>query len=56
MHKGKITVLPLRKSFPDNEFFDYEAKYLSKSQKLPRRISEEMAQKMEISPSVPMNY
>ncbi|MFT5963740.1 MAG: D-alanine-D-alanine ligase, partial [Flavobacterium sp.] len=46
-YKGKITVLPITEIVSDNEFFDYEAKYLGKSQEItPARISEEMAQKV----------
>lgn len=37
--KGKVTVLPITEIVPDNEFFDYEAKYLGKSQEItPARL------------------
>ena len=46
-YKGTITVLPITEIVSDNDFFDYEAKYLGKSQEItPARISEEMAQKV----------
>ncbi len=46
-YKGIITVLPITEIVSDNDFFDYEAKYLGKSQEItPARISEEMAQKV----------
>jgi D-alanine-D-alanine ligase-like ATP-grasp enzyme len=32
------TTVPLRKSFPDNEFFDYEAKYTASRKKLPPSV------------------
>jgi D-alanine-D-alanine ligase len=51
INTGKIT-FALRKSFPDNEFFDYEAKYLSKSQEITARIWKRWLKKWEISPSV----
>ncbi|QHI38637.1 D-alanine--D-alanine ligase [Kordia antarctica] len=45
--KGKITVLPITEIVSDNDFFDYEAKYLGKSQEItPARISTEMAEKV----------
>lgn len=41
-HKGKITVLPITEIVSENDFFDYEAKYLGKSQEItPARITEE---------------
>ncbi len=46
-YKGKATVLPITEIVPDNEFFDYEAKYLGKSKEItPARIPEETAQKV----------
>jgi D-alanine-D-alanine ligase len=46
-YKGKITVLPITEIVSDNDFFDYEAKYLGKSQEItPARISEEVAEKV----------
>lgn len=39
-YKGKVTVLPITEIVSENEFFDYEAKYLGKSQEItPARIS-----------------
>jgi D-alanine-D-alanine ligase len=38
--KGKVTVLPITEIVTDNDFFDYEAKYLGKSQEItPARLS-----------------
>jgi D-alanine-D-alanine ligase len=46
--KGKITVLPITEIVSENDFFDYEAKYLGKSKEItPARISEELKQKIE---------
>ena len=43
-YKGTITVLPITEIVSENDFFDYEAKYLGKSQEItPARISPEMA-------------
>jgi D-alanine-D-alanine ligase len=48
-YKGKVTVLPITEIVSENDFFDYEAKYLGKSQEItPARISEELKQKVEI--------
>jgi len=39
-YKGKTTVLPITEIVSENDFFDYEAKYLGKSQEItPARIS-----------------
>ncbi|MDO9039546.1 MAG: D-alanine--D-alanine ligase [Lutibacter sp.] len=47
-YKGKIKVLPMTEIISENEFFDYEAKYLGKSQEItPARISDEIHQKLE---------
>ena len=47
-YKGKIKVLPMTEIVTENEFFDYEAKYLGKSQEItPARISDEIHQKLE---------
>lgn len=44
---GVVTVLPITEIVSENDFFDYEAKYLGKSQEItPARISDEMAQKV----------
>jgi D-alanine-D-alanine ligase len=46
-YKGKTTVLPITEIVSENDFFDYEAKYLGKSQEItPARISDELAQKI----------
>ncbi len=46
-YKGEIKVLPLTEIVPENEFFDYDAKYHGKSQEItPARISEELSQKV----------
>jgi D-alanine-D-alanine ligase len=46
-YKGEITVLPITEIVSENDFFDYEAKYLGKSQEItPARISDEMTQKI----------
>lgn len=42
-YQQKIKVLPITEIISNNDFFDYEAKYLGKSQEItPARISEEM--------------
>ncbi len=44
-YKGEVIVLPITEIVSENDFFDYEAKYLGKSQEItPARISEEMAE------------
>ena len=46
-YKGEIIVLPITEIVSENDFFDYEAKYLGKSQEItPARISDEMTQKV----------
>lgn len=46
-YQEKITVLPITEIVSENDFFDYEAKYLGKSQEItPARISEEMTAKV----------
>jgi len=46
--KGETTVLPITEIVSENDFFDYEAKYLGKSQEItPARISDEIRQKVE---------
>ena len=48
-YKGKTRVLPMTEIVSENEFFDYEAKYLGKSNEItPARISEELRLKIEI--------
>jgi len=47
-YKGKIKVLPMTEIVSENEFFDYDAKYLGKSQEItPARISPEIHKKLE---------
>ncbi|WP_367768665.1 D-alanine--D-alanine ligase [Flavobacterium sp. WC2421] len=46
-YQGKTTVLPITEIVSENDFFDYEAKYLGKSQEItPARICDEMTQKV----------
>lgn len=48
MHKGEIFALPVTEIVSENEFFDYEAKYLGKSQEItPARISEEQTKQVQ---------
>jgi D-alanine-D-alanine ligase len=43
-YKGKVTVLPITEIITNNDFFDYEAKYLGKSQEItPARLSKTQA-------------
>ena len=47
-HKGEIKSLPLTEIVSENDFFDYEAKYLGKSEEItPARISEELTAKVQ---------
>ena len=47
-YRGDIMALPVTEIVPDGEFFDYEAKYLGKSQEItPARISEEDTRKVQ---------
>ncbi len=47
-YKGKIKVLPMTEIVSGNEFFDYEAKYLGKSQEItPARVSLEVHERLE---------
>jgi D-alanine-D-alanine ligase len=47
-YKGKILALPVTEIVSENEFFDYEAKYLGKSQEItPARISKEQTKKVQ---------
>ncbi|GEC79182.1 D-alanine--D-alanine ligase [Flavobacterium aquatile] len=46
-YKGEIIVLPITEIVSENDFFDYEAKYLGKSQEItPARIPEDVAEKV----------
>lgn len=48
MHNGEVTALPVTEIVSENEFFDYEAKYLGKSQEItPARISEEQTKEVQ---------
>ena len=48
-YKGEIIVLPITEIVSENDFFDYEAKYLGKSQEItPARISEDIAEKIRV--------
>jgi D-alanine-D-alanine ligase len=48
MHGGEITALPVTEIVSENEFFDYEAKYLGKSQEItPARISDEQTTQVQ---------
>ena len=45
-YEGKTKVLPITEIVSDNDFFDYEAKYLGQSQEItPARLSEDMTKK-----------
>ncbi|MGX7668501.1 D-alanine--D-alanine ligase [Flavobacterium pedocola] len=47
-YKGQTTVLPITEIVSENDFFDYEAKYLGKSQEItPARLSEGIKVKVE---------
>jgi D-alanine-D-alanine ligase len=46
-YRGVVTVLPITEIVSENDFFDYEAKYLGKSKEItPARISPEMTEKV----------
>lgn len=46
-YQGEIKVLPITEIVSENDFFDYEAKYLGKSQEItPARISPELTEKV----------
>ncbi len=46
-YKGSVTVLPMTEIVPENEFFDFDAKYHGKSQEItPARIAEDIAKKV----------
>lgn len=47
-YKGEIKALPVTEIVPENEFFDYKAKYLGESQEItPARISETDTKKVQ---------
>lgn len=46
-YKGEVKVLPITEIVSENEFFDFEAKYLGQSQEItPARIDEDMTSKV----------
>ncbi|MEM6721216.1 MAG: D-alanine--D-alanine ligase [Bacteroidota bacterium] len=46
-YQGEVTVLPITEIVSENDFFDYEAKYLGQSQEItPARISDELTEKV----------
>ena len=46
-YKGEIIVLPITEIVSENDFFDYEAKYLGKSQEItPARLTPEIEQRV----------
>lgn len=46
-YQGKIKVLPITEIVSENDFFDYEAKYLGKSQEItPARINKQQEEKV----------
>lgn len=46
--KGKVKVLPITEIIPENDFFDYEAKYLGKSQEItPAHLDDAIVRKIE---------
>ncbi|MBY8961279.1 D-alanine--D-alanine ligase [Flavobacterium sp. D11R37] len=46
-YKGEVKVLPITEIVSENEFFDYEAKYLGQSQEItPARIDDDMSAKV----------
>ncbi len=47
-YKGEILALPVTEIISENEFFDYEAKYLGKSQEItPARITDEQTKEVQ---------
>ena len=48
-YKGAVTVLPITEIVSENDFFDYQAKYLGKSQEItPARLSPEQEEKVNV--------
>ena len=48
-YKGETKVLPITEIVSENDFFDYEAKYLGKSKEItPARISDDLTHKVSI--------
>lgn len=49
-YKNEIKVLPITEIVSDNDFFDYEAKYLGKSQEIiPARLPETLSEKVRLT-------
>ena len=47
-YKGEVLALPVTEIVSENEYFDYEAKYLGKSQEItPARISDEQTREVQ---------
>ncbi|MBO3097506.1 D-alanine--D-alanine ligase [Gelidibacter pelagius] len=47
MYKGEVTVLPITEIVSENDFFDYQAKYLGQSQEItPARLTQEQEEKV----------
>lgn len=47
-YQGKVIVLPITEIVSENDFFDYEAKYLGKSQEItPARLSPEIEKRVQ---------
>ncbi|MBA6153980.1 D-alanine--D-alanine ligase [Gelidibacter maritimus] len=47
MYKGEVTVLPITEIVSNNDFFDYQAKYLGQSQEItPARLTDEQEEKV----------
>jgi D-alanine-D-alanine ligase len=47
-YQGKVIVLPITEIVSENDFFDYEAKYLGKSKEItPARISDALTKKIQ---------
>ena len=48
-YKGETKVLPITEIVSENDFFDYEAKYLGKSQEItPARLTKEQEEKVNM--------
>lgn len=48
-YKGEVIVLPITEIVSENDFFDYEAKYLGQSQEItPARLTDEEAHKVRV--------
>ncbi len=48
-YKGEVTVLPITEIVSENDFFDYQAKYLGQSQEItPARLTKEQEEKVNV--------